>query len=294
MRPVSSPSNPTSFPKDRIKVLLLENIHPSAHELFRSESVPPRDAPGRAERGRARRAHRGRPRPRHPQQDADHRRASSRSARRLLTVGCFCIGTNQVDLAGANRRGIPVFNAPFSNTRSVAELIVAEIVMLSRHLGDRVREMHAGQWRKVATGSLRDPRQDARHRRLRPHRPAGRRPRRGRGDARRLLRHRGPTADGQQPRDQDARRAPRAERLRHAPRAGDAADARHVRRARGRSDARGELPAQREPGHRRRHRRARRGARERPRRRRGDRRVPRGAGEEQRRVPDARCEGSRT
>src|SRR5260370_10866741 len=53
-------------------------------------------------------------------------------ARRMLAVGCFCIGTNQVDVEGAKRRGIPVFNAPFSNTRSVAEMILAEVVMLSR------------------------------------------------------------------------------------------------------------------------------------------------------------------
>ncbi len=71
-------------------------------------------------------------------------------ARRLLTLGCFCIGTNQVDLDAANRRGIPVFNAPFSNTRSVAELIIAEIVALARQLGDRSREVHEGKWRKVA------------------------------------------------------------------------------------------------------------------------------------------------
>ncbi len=76
------------------------------------------------------------------------------NARRLLTLGCFCIGTNQVALAAANRRGVPVFNAPFSNTRSVAEMILAEIVMLSRRLGDRAREMHAGQWRKVSAGSF--------------------------------------------------------------------------------------------------------------------------------------------
>src|SRR5262249_32288053 len=74
-------------------------------------------------------------------------------ARRLLTVGCFCIGTNQVELDAANRRGIPVFNAPFSNTRSVAELVLAEIVMLARQLGDRSREVHDGKWRKVAAGS---------------------------------------------------------------------------------------------------------------------------------------------
>jgi D-3-phosphoglycerate dehydrogenase len=71
----------------------------------------------------------------------------------LLSVGAFCIGTNQIDLAHANARGVPVFNAPFSNTRSVAELILAEVVMLSRHLGDRSREVHEGRWHKIAVGS---------------------------------------------------------------------------------------------------------------------------------------------
>jgi D-3-phosphoglycerate dehydrogenase len=69
----------------------------------------------------------------------------------LLAVGCFCIGTNQVDLKAANALGVPVFNAPFSNTRSVAELIVAEIIALSRQLVDRSAEVHAGKWRKVAS-----------------------------------------------------------------------------------------------------------------------------------------------
>jgi D-3-phosphoglycerate dehydrogenase len=75
------------------------------------------------------------------------------AAKDLVAIGAFCIGTNQVALEHAMRRGICVFNAPFSNTRSVAELVLAEIVMLSRHLGDRNREMHRGEWRKVATGS---------------------------------------------------------------------------------------------------------------------------------------------
>ena len=71
----------------------------------------------------------------------------------LVAVGAFCIGTNQIALDDAMRRGICAFNAPFSNTRSVAELVMAEVVMLSRHLGDRVRELHQGVWRKVASGS---------------------------------------------------------------------------------------------------------------------------------------------
>jgi D-3-phosphoglycerate dehydrogenase len=70
----------------------------------------------------------------------------------LLSVGAFCIGTNQVDLAHANGRGVPVFNAPFSNTRSVAEMVIAEIIMLARQLGDRSREIHEGKWQKVAAG----------------------------------------------------------------------------------------------------------------------------------------------
>ncbi len=75
------------------------------------------------------------------------------AATSLRAVGAFCIGTNQIALDEANRIGIPVFNAPFSNTRSVAELVIAEIVFLSRRMGDRVRQMHDGVWRKSATGS---------------------------------------------------------------------------------------------------------------------------------------------
>ena len=132
-------------------MLLLENIHASAHELFRGEAFQIEALSGALK----------------PDELAKkiedvhilgirsktHVTAESlKNARRLLTIGCFCIGTNQVDLAASNRGGIPVFNAPFSNTRSVAEMILAEIVMLARQLGDRVREVHAGKWRKVAAG----------------------------------------------------------------------------------------------------------------------------------------------
>jgi D-3-phosphoglycerate dehydrogenase len=75
------------------------------------------------------------------------------SAPQLLTRGCFCLGTNQVALSAATEMGDPVFNAPFSNTRSVAELMIAEIIMLARQLGDRSREVHAGKWRKTADAS---------------------------------------------------------------------------------------------------------------------------------------------
>ena len=132
-------------------MLLLENIHTSAHELFKHEHFHVEALTGALK----------------PEELAAKiedvhvlgirsktlvTEAALKNARRLLTVGCFCIGTNQVDLAAAKRAGVPVFNAPFSNTRSVAELIIAEIVMLARQLGDRSREVNSGKWRKVATG----------------------------------------------------------------------------------------------------------------------------------------------
>jgi len=74
-------------------------------------------------------------------------------APRLIGVGCFCIGTNQVDLDAAQERGVPVFNAPFSNTRSVAELVLAEIILLLRGIPQRSAIAHRGGWVKTATGS---------------------------------------------------------------------------------------------------------------------------------------------
>ncbi|HEX5660582.1 MAG TPA: phosphoglycerate dehydrogenase [Polyangiales bacterium] len=144
---------PTSFPKEKIKVLLLENIHESANELFGAEHFSvERLTTALSEAELKKRI-------------ADVHVLGIRSktqvsaaalaeGRRLLTLGCFCIGTNQVELAAANKRGVPVFNAPFSNTRSVAEMILAQIVFLARQLGDRSREVHEGKWRKVATGSF--------------------------------------------------------------------------------------------------------------------------------------------
>jgi D-3-phosphoglycerate dehydrogenase len=71
----------------------------------------------------------------------------------LLAVGCFCIGTNQVDLVAAAERGIAVFNAPYSNTRSVVELVIGEIIVLARRLAEKTERMHAGVWDKSAKGS---------------------------------------------------------------------------------------------------------------------------------------------
>ena len=136
-----------SFPKEKIKILLLENIHESAVENFRidgyevekiSSSLSEKDLLARAK-------------------DIHVLGIRSKTqipasffeeAKKLLSVGCFCIGTNQVNLEAAKRSGVPVFNAPYSNTRSVAEMVIAEIIMLSRRLGDRNNELHQGIWKK--------------------------------------------------------------------------------------------------------------------------------------------------
>lgn len=144
---------PTSFPKAEIKVLLLENVHPSAHEIFQREGFQIEAVPRALKEDEliAKLS------------DGVHllgirsktqvTAKALEAGKRLLSVGCFCIGTNQVDLRAANTLGVPVFNAPFSNTRSVAELVICEVIMLSRRLGDRSREVHEGRWRKVAEGA---------------------------------------------------------------------------------------------------------------------------------------------
>jgi D-3-phosphoglycerate dehydrogenase len=142
----------TSFPVDQIKFLLLENIHATAQEVIRGEGFQLEILPG----GLPENELTERLRDVHVLGIRSKTRVTEKAlaeARRLLAVGCFCIGVNQVDLAAANLRGIPVFNAPFSNTRSVAELVIGEIIALARQLGDRSREVHEGRWRKVAAGS---------------------------------------------------------------------------------------------------------------------------------------------
>ncbi|MGK3993509.1 phosphoglycerate dehydrogenase [Sorangium sp. So ce1024] len=135
--------------REPVKVLLLENIHQSAHELFRSRSFEIETRSSALKEDDLVAALAG-------VNVIGIRSKTHLTARvlekadKLIAIGCFCIGTNQVDLDAANRRGIPVFNAPFSNTRSVAEMIIAECVMLARQLGDRSREVHAGTWKKVS------------------------------------------------------------------------------------------------------------------------------------------------
>ena len=142
-----------SLPKDKIKILLLEGISENAVAVLRGAGYAHIERVGKALDGAALKS-----------ALADVRILGIRSRTqltadilgstdRLIAVGCFSVGTNQVDLDAARARGIPVFNAPFSNTRSVAELTIAEIVMLFRRIFPRSTAAHAGGWDKSAAGS---------------------------------------------------------------------------------------------------------------------------------------------
>jgi D-3-phosphoglycerate dehydrogenase / 2-oxoglutarate reductase len=143
----------TSLDKSRIRILLLEGIDQSAADAFRQDGYTEieyhrKTLPERQLLSSIADAY-----------FIGIRSATEltaeviRSARRLIGVGCFCIGTNQVDLAAAEELGIPVFNAPFSNTRSVAELVLAEIILLLRDIPSRNALAHRGGWAKTAAGS---------------------------------------------------------------------------------------------------------------------------------------------
>ncbi len=143
-----------SLAKDKIKILLLEGLHQSAVQTFKDHgysnieylktSLPEDELIERIK-------------------DAHFIGIRSRTqltdkvleaASKLVAIGCFCIGTNQVDLDAALRRAIPVFNAPFSNTRSVAELVLGQIIMLLRGIPQRNAAAHRGEWLKTADNSF--------------------------------------------------------------------------------------------------------------------------------------------
>lgn len=142
----------TSFPKDKIKAVLLEGVHEAGATLLADQGFQVERVAGSP-----------------PAEElatllADAHLVGLRSktqlrapqlvgASRLLAVGCFCIGTDQVELDAARRAGVPVFNSPFGNTRSVAELTVAEIVLLCRRVFEKSTMMHAGVWDKSALGA---------------------------------------------------------------------------------------------------------------------------------------------
>ena len=143
-----------SLEKSKIRILLLEGVHPSAVETLKGagyhnieshqKALPPEDLKVAIA-------------------DAHFVGIRSRtqltaeifeSAKKLVAVGCFCIGTNQVDLEAATRKGVVVFNAPFSNTRSVAELVIAEAILLLRGVAEKNAKAHRGEWQKSAANSF--------------------------------------------------------------------------------------------------------------------------------------------
>ncbi|MDN3681707.1 phosphoglycerate dehydrogenase [Vibrio tapetis subsp. quintayensis] len=142
-----------SLEKDKIKILLLEGLHPSSVEVFQAAGYTNIEYhKGALDQDELLEA----------VKDAHFIGIRSRTnltqevfdaAEKLVSVGCFCIGTNQVNLTAAAKRGIPVFNAPFSNTRSVAELVLGQILLLLRGIPEKNALAHRGIWKKSADNS---------------------------------------------------------------------------------------------------------------------------------------------
>lgn len=141
-----------SYPKNRIKVLLLENIHANARALLLEEGYQVELLPHSLPEAELCEAIKDvsiigiRSKTKLTQKVLSH-------AERLIAVGAFCIGTNQIDLEACQEKGVAVFNAPFSNTRSVVELVIGEIILLMRGIPDKNRKMHQGIWSKTAVNS---------------------------------------------------------------------------------------------------------------------------------------------
>jgi D-3-phosphoglycerate dehydrogenase len=143
-----------SLEKSKIRILLLEGVHPSAVETFKSAGydnieLHQKALPSEALHTAIADAHFVGIRSR-TQLTAE----VFENAKKLVAVGCFCIGTNQVDLDAATKKGVVVFNAPFSNTRSVAELVIAEAILLLRGVAEKNAAAHRGEWQKSASNSF--------------------------------------------------------------------------------------------------------------------------------------------
>jgi D-3-phosphoglycerate dehydrogenase / 2-oxoglutarate reductase len=143
-----------SLAKEKIKILLLEGVHQSAVEELKSNGYTNIEylKTSLAEEELIQKI-----------EDVHFIGIRSRTqitdnvlnhAKKLVAIGCFCIGTNQVDIKAAQVRGIPVFNAPFSNTRSVAELVIGELLLLFRGIPEKSAQAHRGIWNKSAVGSV--------------------------------------------------------------------------------------------------------------------------------------------
>ncbi len=145
---------PTSFEKSKIKFLLLEGVHQSALDTLTKAGYDnveylKTSLDGEELKAKIANAHFVGIRSR-----TQLTEEVFAAANKLLAVGCFCIGTNQVDLTSALARGIPVFNAPYSNTRSVAELVIGQAILLLRGIPEKNALLHRGVWQKAAKGSF--------------------------------------------------------------------------------------------------------------------------------------------
>ncbi|MBP7846633.1 MAG: phosphoglycerate dehydrogenase [Burkholderiales bacterium] len=138
-----------SYPRNRIKILLLENLHPNGIKMLEHEGYTVETLKGSLSEDEL------------CAKIKDVTILGIRSkttvtkkvldaAERLISIGCFCIGTNQVDLDYATQKGVCVFNAPFSNTRSVVEMVIGEIIMLMRKVVSKNAQLHQGKWDKSA------------------------------------------------------------------------------------------------------------------------------------------------
>ena len=141
-----------SYPENRIKVLILENIHPEAQRIFSEEGYQIEVIPGALDEDEL------------CKKIVDVSILCIRSktmvtakaldhAKKLIAVGAYCIGTNQIDLKTCTKKGIVVFNAPYSNTRSVVELAIGQMILLTRGIIQKSNQMHAGKWDKSAKNS---------------------------------------------------------------------------------------------------------------------------------------------
>ena len=144
----------TSFDKSKLKILLLEGVHSSAERIFRDAGYQNIETvktalTGEELKSRLEGVHFLGIRSR-----ATLTRDIFEAADKLVAVGCYCIGTNQVDLTAATEHGVVVFNAPYSNTRSVAELVLAEAILLLRGIPEKNAKVHRGDWAKTANDSF--------------------------------------------------------------------------------------------------------------------------------------------
>ena len=145
-------SGTLSYPKNRIKMLLLENVHPYAFEKLKEDGFAVETYPAGLEEDELCEKIQGI----HVlgiRSKTNVTRKVLKHADKLLAIGAFCIGTNQIDLEAALEKGVAVYNAPYSNTRSVVELAIAEIIMLMRGIPDKNADMHVGKWSKTASNS---------------------------------------------------------------------------------------------------------------------------------------------